>query len=243
MVGIYHLCKKFETTGSTENKRMRDRKPKTSIREDYEWVMIDEDLQKFSESRVMRTITIGRLPIRNLPKNVKGCGDDQVAAHHRWQQYHWHLLTSNTSTATLQRYSNRVYGIRQANLRASEEPVQTRQRLQQRLQQRSTARQQTCGHLKNLVQPLAASTATLATVYGIRARTYGYLKNLSNSAASIAKRLGRETYGRLRTTCELNSHRQSTAQKLSSSEGAIQTYSVCSNNALGKKSKIIWLTP
>ncbi|GBN45955.1 hypothetical protein AVEN_201525-1 [Araneus ventricosus] len=30
--------------------------------------MIDEDLQKFSESRVMRTIAIGRLPIRNLPK-------------------------------------------------------------------------------------------------------------------------------------------------------------------------------
>ncbi|GBM64579.1 hypothetical protein AVEN_56552-1 [Araneus ventricosus] len=31
--------------------------------------MIGEDLQKFSESRVMRTIAIGRLPIRNLPKN------------------------------------------------------------------------------------------------------------------------------------------------------------------------------
>ncbi|GBO08835.1 hypothetical protein AVEN_35967-1 [Araneus ventricosus] len=30
--------------------------------------MIDEDLQKFSESRVMRTIAIGKLPIRNLPK-------------------------------------------------------------------------------------------------------------------------------------------------------------------------------
>ncbi|GBN96627.1 hypothetical protein AVEN_98908-1 [Araneus ventricosus] len=30
--------------------------------------MIGEDLQKFSESRVMRTIAIGRVPIRNLPK-------------------------------------------------------------------------------------------------------------------------------------------------------------------------------
>ncbi|GBN54957.1 hypothetical protein AVEN_80118-1 [Araneus ventricosus] len=29
--------------------------------------MIGEDLQKFSGSRVMRIITIGRLPIRNLP--------------------------------------------------------------------------------------------------------------------------------------------------------------------------------
>ncbi|GBO35592.1 hypothetical protein AVEN_191415-1 [Araneus ventricosus] len=29
-------------------------------------VMIGEDLQKFSESRVMRTIAIGRVPIRNL---------------------------------------------------------------------------------------------------------------------------------------------------------------------------------
>ncbi|GBN11442.1 hypothetical protein AVEN_38195-1 [Araneus ventricosus] len=33
--------------------------------------MIDEDLQKFSESRVMRTIAIGRVPIRNLPKTDK----------------------------------------------------------------------------------------------------------------------------------------------------------------------------
>ncbi|GBM26925.1 hypothetical protein AVEN_264770-1 [Araneus ventricosus] len=33
-------------------------------------VMIDEDLQKFSESRVMRTTAIGRLPIRNLPKST-----------------------------------------------------------------------------------------------------------------------------------------------------------------------------
>ncbi|GBL77569.1 hypothetical protein AVEN_41932-1 [Araneus ventricosus] len=31
--------------------------------------MIGEDMQKFSESRVMRTIAIGRVPIRNLPKN------------------------------------------------------------------------------------------------------------------------------------------------------------------------------
>ncbi|GBN13486.1 hypothetical protein AVEN_208214-1 [Araneus ventricosus] len=31
--------------------------------------MIGEDLQKFSESRVMRTIAIGRVPIRNLPKS------------------------------------------------------------------------------------------------------------------------------------------------------------------------------
>ncbi|GBM70137.1 hypothetical protein AVEN_151594-1 [Araneus ventricosus] len=30
--------------------------------------MIDEDLQEFSESHVMRTIAIGRLPISNLPK-------------------------------------------------------------------------------------------------------------------------------------------------------------------------------
>ncbi|GBM76882.1 hypothetical protein AVEN_153116-1 [Araneus ventricosus] len=34
-------------------------------------VMIGEDLQKFSESRVMRTIAIGRDPIRNLPKNTE----------------------------------------------------------------------------------------------------------------------------------------------------------------------------
>ncbi|GBM09884.1 hypothetical protein AVEN_241210-1 [Araneus ventricosus] len=33
--------------------------------------MIGEDLQKFSESRVMKTIAIGRVPIRNLPKNLK----------------------------------------------------------------------------------------------------------------------------------------------------------------------------
>ncbi|GBL85613.1 hypothetical protein AVEN_193083-1 [Araneus ventricosus] len=33
--------------------------------------MIDEDLQKFSESRVMRTIAIGRVPIRNLPKKLQ----------------------------------------------------------------------------------------------------------------------------------------------------------------------------
>ncbi|GBN06640.1 hypothetical protein AVEN_264552-1 [Araneus ventricosus] len=31
--------------------------------------MIGEDLQKFSRSRVMRTIAIGRVPIRNLPKS------------------------------------------------------------------------------------------------------------------------------------------------------------------------------
>ncbi|GBN03444.1 hypothetical protein AVEN_65363-1 [Araneus ventricosus] len=35
-----------------------------------ERVMIGEDLQKFSESRVMRTIAIGRVPIRNLPNRV-----------------------------------------------------------------------------------------------------------------------------------------------------------------------------
>ncbi|GBN75229.1 hypothetical protein AVEN_247835-1 [Araneus ventricosus] len=29
--------------------------------------MIGEDMEKFSESRVMRTIAIGRVPIRNLP--------------------------------------------------------------------------------------------------------------------------------------------------------------------------------
>ncbi|GBM26366.1 hypothetical protein AVEN_239364-1 [Araneus ventricosus] len=34
--------------------------------------MIGEDLQKFSESRVMRTIAIGRVPIRNLPKKTRG---------------------------------------------------------------------------------------------------------------------------------------------------------------------------
>ncbi|GBN10013.1 hypothetical protein AVEN_211181-1 [Araneus ventricosus] len=33
--------------------------------------MIGEDLQKFSASRVMRTITIGRVPISNLPKIVR----------------------------------------------------------------------------------------------------------------------------------------------------------------------------
>ncbi|GBO18432.1 hypothetical protein AVEN_16383-1 [Araneus ventricosus] len=33
--------------------------------------MIGEDMQKFSESRVMRTIAIGRVPIRNLPKRVR----------------------------------------------------------------------------------------------------------------------------------------------------------------------------
>ncbi|GBM52156.1 hypothetical protein AVEN_265629-1 [Araneus ventricosus] len=32
--------------------------------------MIGEDLQKFSGSRVMRTIAIGRLPIRNLPNRL-----------------------------------------------------------------------------------------------------------------------------------------------------------------------------
>ncbi|GBO04628.1 hypothetical protein AVEN_116661-1 [Araneus ventricosus] len=36
--------------------------------------MIGEDLQKFSESRVMRTIAIGRVPIRNLPKNKPKAG-------------------------------------------------------------------------------------------------------------------------------------------------------------------------
>ncbi|GBN34427.1 hypothetical protein AVEN_82306-1 [Araneus ventricosus] len=35
--------------------------------------MIDEDLQKFSESRVTRTIAIGRVPIRNLPKRQFQC--------------------------------------------------------------------------------------------------------------------------------------------------------------------------
>ncbi|GBO16657.1 hypothetical protein AVEN_148795-1 [Araneus ventricosus] len=34
--------------------------------------MIDEDLQKFSGSRVMRTIAIGRVPIRNLPNIAIG---------------------------------------------------------------------------------------------------------------------------------------------------------------------------
>ncbi|GBN24035.1 hypothetical protein AVEN_242395-1 [Araneus ventricosus] len=42
--------------------------------------MIGEDLQKFSESRVRRTIAIGRLPIRNLPKIVFGsCGGKGVS--------------------------------------------------------------------------------------------------------------------------------------------------------------------
>ncbi|GBN52663.1 Tubulointerstitial nephritis antigen-like [Araneus ventricosus] len=40
-------------------------------------IMISEDLQKFSESRVMRTIAIGRLPIRNLPK-IEYEGTSQV---------------------------------------------------------------------------------------------------------------------------------------------------------------------
>ncbi|GBM57256.1 hypothetical protein AVEN_58574-1 [Araneus ventricosus] len=39
--------------------------------------MIGEDLQKFSESRVMRTIAIGRVPIRNLPK-IDSTDDRQI---------------------------------------------------------------------------------------------------------------------------------------------------------------------
>ncbi|GBN73140.1 hypothetical protein AVEN_34129-1 [Araneus ventricosus] len=34
-------------------------------------VMIGEDLQKFSGSRVIRTIAIGRVPMMNLPNYVK----------------------------------------------------------------------------------------------------------------------------------------------------------------------------
>ncbi|GBN14823.1 hypothetical protein AVEN_37134-1, partial [Araneus ventricosus] len=43
-------------------------------------VMIGEDLQKFSESRVMGTIAIGRLPTRNLPNNSS---EDQDRVKHR----------------------------------------------------------------------------------------------------------------------------------------------------------------
>ncbi|GBO04175.1 hypothetical protein AVEN_138887-1 [Araneus ventricosus] len=45
--------------------------------------MIGEDPQKFSESRVMRTIAIGRLPIRNLPKNFNSVFQSELAAIHR----------------------------------------------------------------------------------------------------------------------------------------------------------------
>ncbi|GBL84808.1 hypothetical protein AVEN_93841-1 [Araneus ventricosus] len=40
--------------------------------------MIGEDLQKFSGSRVMRTIAIGRVPIRNLPKMANSENDLEV---------------------------------------------------------------------------------------------------------------------------------------------------------------------
>ncbi|GBL90698.1 hypothetical protein AVEN_219362-1 [Araneus ventricosus] len=52
--GIYFLCKKYETTGSIENKRGRGRKPKKSAREDFMIVRLaqkknDISLREFVE--------------------------------------------------------------------------------------------------------------------------------------------------------------------------------------------------
>ncbi|GBN88764.1 hypothetical protein AVEN_258386-1, partial [Araneus ventricosus] len=44
--------------------------------------MIGEDLQKFSDSRVMRTIAIGGLPIRNLPKIPTALSSSPVMMEH-----------------------------------------------------------------------------------------------------------------------------------------------------------------
>ncbi|GBL87351.1 hypothetical protein AVEN_151504-1 [Araneus ventricosus] len=50
-------------------------------------IMIGEDLQKFSESRVMRTIAIGRLPIRNLPKMMEDWQSDWEDEDTGWSTF------------------------------------------------------------------------------------------------------------------------------------------------------------
>ncbi|GBM60335.1 hypothetical protein AVEN_108120-1 [Araneus ventricosus] len=55
-LSIYYLCKGYETTGSIENKRGRDRKPKTSTREDSVNVRFSQKKNDISSREIVKDL-------------------------------------------------------------------------------------------------------------------------------------------------------------------------------------------
>ncbi|GBM88017.1 hypothetical protein AVEN_224512-1 [Araneus ventricosus] len=58
MLGIYYLCKKYETTGSIGNKRGRDRKPKTNAREDSMNVRSAQKKKDISSKEIVKELKL-----------------------------------------------------------------------------------------------------------------------------------------------------------------------------------------
>ncbi|GBN25409.1 hypothetical protein AVEN_136193-1 [Araneus ventricosus] len=57
-LGIYYLCKKYEMTGSIANKRGRDRKPKTSTREDSKNVRFPQKKNDISSREIVKDLKL-----------------------------------------------------------------------------------------------------------------------------------------------------------------------------------------
>ncbi|GBL93491.1 hypothetical protein AVEN_216604-1 [Araneus ventricosus] len=58
MFGVYYLCKKYQTTGSMENKRGQDRKPKTGTREDSMNVRFPQKKNDISSREVVKDMEL-----------------------------------------------------------------------------------------------------------------------------------------------------------------------------------------
>ncbi|GBM84238.1 hypothetical protein AVEN_181089-1 [Araneus ventricosus] len=82
--------------------------------------MIGEDLQKFFESPVMRSITIGRLPIWNLPNNSVRIKGTRLYATTRFypkkscydpgDTYHRYATGEDTSVRKIYDYTRMSWG-------------------------------------------------------------------------------------------------------------------------------------
>ncbi|GBN76730.1 hypothetical protein AVEN_180430-1 [Araneus ventricosus] len=70
MLGIYYLCKKFETKRSIENNKRRDRKPKASTREDYECNICPEK-ERYIVKRDCERLETECVSSNSLPYNQK----------------------------------------------------------------------------------------------------------------------------------------------------------------------------
>ncbi|GBM31422.1 hypothetical protein AVEN_98516-1 [Araneus ventricosus] len=70
---IYCMFKKCETTSSIKNKRGRDRKPKTSIREDFVIVRFAQKKNKISSREILEVLkfNVSALTVRLIIKNSR----------------------------------------------------------------------------------------------------------------------------------------------------------------------------
>ncbi|GBM10947.1 hypothetical protein AVEN_171432-1 [Araneus ventricosus] len=69
MLCLYYFCKKYETTGSIGNQRGRDRKPKTSAREDSMNIRIpqEKNVKRDSERLEIECVSSNSFPYNQKP--------------------------------------------------------------------------------------------------------------------------------------------------------------------------------